>query len=107
MTEYPQVLFGVKVRDRNAWQSDPDVQRAIAQADAHLAGRGRLNVRASGTEKLVRVMVEGRISGTRKPSPVNSQRWWKRSSAQANKIVGAGVYTGLLAQGPSNPPNGL
>jgi phosphoglucosamine mutase len=59
MTEYPQVLLGVKVRDRNAWQFDPDIQRAIADADAHLAGRGRLNVRASGTEKLVRVMAEG------------------------------------------------
>ena len=60
MTEYPQVLLGVKVRDRNAWQFDPDIQQAIAQADAHLAGQGRLNVRASGTEKLVRVMVEGK-----------------------------------------------
>ena len=60
MTEYPQILLGVKVRDRNAWQFDPDIQRAIAQADAHLAGQGRLNVRASGTEKLVRVMVEGK-----------------------------------------------
>lgn len=59
MTEYPQVLLGVRVGDRNAWQSDPEIQAAIASADAHLAGRGRLNVRASGTEKLVRVMVEG------------------------------------------------
>ncbi len=60
MTEYPQVLLGVPVRDRVAWQSDPDIRAAIAAADARLAGRGRLNVRASGTEKLVRVMVEGR-----------------------------------------------
>ncbi|MBV9852010.1 MAG: phosphoglucosamine mutase [Armatimonadetes bacterium] len=59
MTEYPQVLLGVPVRDRTAWQSDPDTQEAIARAESHLAGRGRLNVRASGTEKLVRVMVEG------------------------------------------------
>lgn len=59
MTEYPQVLLGVRVRDRNAWQFDPDIQAAISQAEAHLAGQGRLNVRASGTEKLVRVMAEG------------------------------------------------
>ena len=59
MTEYPQVLLGVKVRDRQTWASDPDIQRAIADAEHRLAGRGRVNVRASGTEKLVRVMAEG------------------------------------------------
>jgi len=59
MTEYPQVLLGVKVRDRHSWQTDPDIQGAIARAEARLAGRGRINVRASGTEKLVRVMAEG------------------------------------------------
>jgi phosphoglucosamine mutase len=59
MTEYPQVLLGVRVRDRQAWQQDADISRAIAQGEAVLAGRGRLNVRASGTEKLVRVMAEG------------------------------------------------
>ena len=59
MTEYPQVLLGVKVRDRQTWASDPDIQRAIAQAERSLDGRGRVNVRASGTEKLVRVMAEG------------------------------------------------
>ena len=59
MTEYPQVLLGVKVRDRQTWASDPDIQRAIARAEQCLDGRGRVNVRASGTEKLVRVMAEG------------------------------------------------
>ncbi len=59
MTEYPQVLLGVKVRDRQTWAADPDIQKAIADAERRLAGRGRVNVRASGTEKLVRVMAEG------------------------------------------------
>jgi phosphoglucosamine mutase len=59
MIEYPQVLLGIKVTDRQAWQSDADIQRAIGHAESELAGRGRLNVRASGTEKLVRVMAEG------------------------------------------------
>ncbi len=59
MTEYPQVLLGVKVRDRQTWAADPDIQRAIADAEHCLNGRGRVNVRASGTEKLVRVMAEG------------------------------------------------
>ena len=59
MTEYPQVLLGVKVNDRTAWAGDADIQKAIAQTEKRLAGRGRINVRASGTEKLVRVMAEG------------------------------------------------
>ncbi len=59
MTEYPQILLGVRVRDRQAWASDPDITKAITAAEAQLAGRGRINVRASGTEKLVRVMAEG------------------------------------------------
>ena len=59
MTEYPQVLLGVRVRDRQTWQSDQDIQKCIADAEAQLSGRGRVNVRASGTEKLVRVMAEG------------------------------------------------
>ncbi len=59
MTEYPQVLLGVKVSDRTAWAGDADIQKAIARTEDRLAGRGRVNVRASGTEKLVRVMAEG------------------------------------------------
>ncbi len=59
MTEYPQVLLGVRVRDRRTWAEDPDIQAAIRRAEAALEGRGRINVRASGTEKLVRVMAEG------------------------------------------------
>ncbi len=59
MTDYPQVLLGVRVQDRTAWQHDAVIQQEIARAEARLAGRGRLNVRASGTEKLIRVMAEG------------------------------------------------
>lgn len=59
MHEYPQILLGVRVTDRTAWQSDADIQKAIAAAQDTLDGRGRINVRASGTEKLIRVMTEG------------------------------------------------
>ncbi|MGO8672893.1 MAG: phosphoglucosamine mutase [Capsulimonadaceae bacterium] len=59
MQEYPQVLLGVRVTDRNGWREDPDIRKAIAAAEAVLSGCGRINVRASGTEKLVRVMTEG------------------------------------------------
>jgi phosphoglucosamine mutase len=60
MTEYPQVLLSIKVRDRDEWKRDDNFQCAIASAESRLAGFGRVNVRASGTEKLIRVMVEGR-----------------------------------------------
>jgi phosphoglucosamine mutase len=63
MNEYPQVLLGVRVTDRQAWQDDPEITRAIAGAEQRLAGRGRINVRASGTEKLVRIMAEGPEQG--------------------------------------------
>ena len=59
MTEYPQVLLGVRVRDRNTWAADKEIQEAIRKSEQVLAGRGRINVRASGTEKLIRIMAEG------------------------------------------------
>lgn len=58
MTEYPQTLLNIRVSDRTAWERDADLCERIRSVEADLAGRGRVNVRASGTEKLVRVMVE-------------------------------------------------
>lgn len=55
---FPQRLVSLPVRDKHAWRDHPTVQQAIAQAQAMLNGRGRLNIRASGTENAVRVMVE-------------------------------------------------
>ncbi|MDR3710282.1 MAG: phosphoglucosamine mutase [Capsulimonadaceae bacterium] len=58
MTEYPQLLVNIRVTDRQAWEKDVDFQRVVAEAEKLLEGEGRINVRASGTEKLLRVMVE-------------------------------------------------
>jgi phosphoglucosamine mutase len=58
MSEFPQVLLNIRVTDRNGWQSDSAVMSAIQIAESRLAGYGRINVRASGTEQLIRVMVE-------------------------------------------------
>ena len=58
LTIYPQVLKNVKVTDKRAAQDDPDVQAAVAEVSAKLNGIGRILVRESGTEPLVRVMVE-------------------------------------------------
>jgi phosphoglucosamine mutase len=57
-TVYPQVLKNVKVVDKAAPQADPDVQAAVAEVAAKLGDSGRILVRESGTEPLVRVMVE-------------------------------------------------
>lgn len=55
---YPQVLVNVRVKDKTAAQSDPDVQTAVQAVAAQLGDSGRILVRESGTEPLVRVMVE-------------------------------------------------
>ena len=57
--KYPQQLVNVKVNDKHAWENNPLVRNAIQQAEEELAGNGRVLVRASGTENLIRVMVEG------------------------------------------------
>ena len=58
LTIYPQVLKNVKVTDKRAAQDDPAVQAAIAEVAEKLGTSGRILVRESGTEPLVRVMVE-------------------------------------------------
>lgn len=58
MVEYPQVLVNVRVKDKAAAQADPDVQAAVAKASEELGSTGRMLVRESGTEPLVRVMAE-------------------------------------------------
>ncbi len=57
-TVYPQVLENVKVKDKAAAQADPDVRAEVDKVAAELGDGGRILVRESGTEPLVRVMVE-------------------------------------------------
>ena len=57
-TSFPQVLTNVAVRNKVAVLSDPALLGAITKAEHELGDRGRLLVRASGTEELVRVMAE-------------------------------------------------
>ncbi len=55
---YPQVLINVKVRDKKAVLEDKDVLDAVERVAAELGSSGRILVRESGTEPLIRVMVE-------------------------------------------------
>ncbi len=55
---YPQVLKNIKVRSKPEAQNDPDVQAAVAAVAEKLGDTGRILVRESGTEPVIRVMVE-------------------------------------------------
>jgi phosphoglucosamine mutase len=56
---YPQVLVNVRVREKKQLDEVPEIAAAMARVEARLAGQGRLLVRYSGTEPLLRVMLEG------------------------------------------------
>ena len=58
MSTYPQILVNVKVADKQCMTGD-GVRRAIKIAEQTLKGRGRILVRPSGTEPLIRIMIEG------------------------------------------------
>ena len=55
---YPQILKNIKVKDKKEAQADEDVQKAVNEVALKLGSNGRVLVRESGTEPLIRVMVE-------------------------------------------------
>ena len=55
---WPQLLVNVSVQKREGWDEAPQVADALKQANSELSGRGRLVVRPSGTQPMIRVMVE-------------------------------------------------
>ncbi|PWT80790.1 MAG: phosphoglucosamine mutase [Blastocatellia bacterium] len=59
LTTYPQVLLNVRVRDKIDFMAVPAIEAVIARVQSRLEGQGRLLVRYSGTEPLLRVMLEG------------------------------------------------
>jgi phosphoglucosamine mutase len=59
MRKYPQVLLNVRVADKSKLGGNPAIGQAIRDAEERLSGNGRVLVRPSGTEALVRVMIEG------------------------------------------------
>ncbi len=59
MTAVPQVLLSIRVKQKRDLAQVPELQRAIRESQAKLNGAGRVLVRYSGTEPLLRIMVEG------------------------------------------------
>jgi phosphoglucosamine mutase len=64
MTAVPQILLNVRVKHKPDLNQIPDIQQAIKTAEATLNGSGRVLVRYSGTEALLRIMVEGERDST-------------------------------------------
>ena len=59
MSKFPQSMINVGISDLSKLDANPDIEKAIAVAEQKLDGRGRVLLRPSGTEPVVRVMVEG------------------------------------------------
>ena len=59
LVTYPQTLVNVRVREKAPVDSVPEIRAAVDRVEAALAGRGRVLVRYSGTEPLLRIMIEG------------------------------------------------
>lgn len=78
MPNFPQVLINVPGVDKSKVDSDSELQAFVAQAEAELGDRGRVLLRASGTENLVRVMVEAADQGT-------AQSWAERIAGLVEK----------------------
>jgi phosphoglucosamine mutase len=59
MSKYPQTLINVRLKQRMDIMGMPEVQKAVSSAESVLGAKGRVLLRPSGTEPLIRVMVEG------------------------------------------------
>jgi phosphoglucosamine mutase len=64
LVTFPQTLVNVRVREKRKLEDVPEVVEAMARVQSALDGRGRLLVRYSGTEPLLRVMIEGEDQST-------------------------------------------
>lgn len=62
MTRFPQLLVNVRVKAKEGWQQNERIAAAIREGEAALGETGRILVRPSGTEPLIRVMAEGPVA---------------------------------------------
>ena len=59
MTRFPQLLVNVRVKTKDGWETNTEIMAAIKKGEEELDELGRILVRPSGTEQLIRVMAEG------------------------------------------------
>lgn len=81
MTTFPQVLVNVRVQDKDAALNSDAVKFAIAEGEEELGDSGRILVRASGTEPLIRVMAEG-------PNRNQIERICSKIASEIEKVIG-------------------
>ena len=81
MPNYPQVLINVPGVDKTKVGADEELNQLVATAEAELGDNGRVLLRASGTESLVRVMVEAQDQGT-------AQSWAERIALAVERRLG-------------------
>ena len=84
LTAYPQVLMNLRVHQRVDLKTIPEVAAVLADVESRLAGNGRLLVRYSGTEPLLRVMLEGRDES-------EIRRWGQQIIDAVKQHLGAAV----------------
>jgi len=78
LTLYPQILVNISTKNLRDPLASPGVKRAVRQAQAELDGNGRVLLRPSGTEPVIRVMVEGR-------NGANVRRWADHIAAAVSR----------------------
>lgn len=84
LTTYPQVLMNLRVHQKVDLKTIPQIASVMADVESRLAGNGRLLVRYSGTEPLLRVMLEGQNEG-------EIRRWGQEIIDAVKAHVGAAV----------------
>jgi len=62
-TKFPQVVVNIRVKDKPAWETLPDVMKLVKDVEAKLNGEGRVLLRYSGTEPKARLLIEGPDAG--------------------------------------------
>ena len=84
LTAYPQVLMNLRVQQKVDLQAIPEIADVMASVESRLGGDGRLLVRYSGTEPLLRVMLEGKNES-------DIRRWGQEIIDAVRAHVGAAV----------------
>ena len=77
---YPQILINVRLNSQFDWRESAPVQALLVEAEGALSGEGRVLLRPSGTEPLLRVMVEGK-------SPDKVQHWAEALAAKVQEAA--------------------
>ena len=81
LVTYPQTLVNVRVREKTPIESVPEIQAAVSRVEEALDGRGRVLVRYSGTEPLLRIMIEG-------PDQASVQAWAEEIAEAVRATLG-------------------